>query len=313
MRQSDTRRVIKGLLLIAAVVSLSAFVFFLGDFRALLERRYELIAVFPNAPRLRAGSPVWIGGHEVGRVTAIGFLPVRADSQPRLAVHVEIPRKHRSLIRSDSRARLTSARTIGEPVVDISPGTTSARALVPGDTLYAAPVTDLMAAFTVWRGFQSALDSLVKASRILQPRIAGQRPQLERLAARMQTTKTAFARVAALLSNSSLTDLATGGELRAALGDLAQTAQQLGPTLRSASERYNDPALRGAVSRMSRHADSLSVQIGALTQQFTNSSLSRFARDTAIQRALHKTQMELDSLIAETKRNPMRFWLGNRD
>jgi ABC-type transporter Mla subunit MlaD len=296
-----------------AVAALSAFVFFLGDMRALLERRYELIVVFAQGPRLREGSPVWIGGHEVGRVKAIGFLPVRADSAPRLAVRIEIPHRHRELVRSDSRARLTSARTIGEPVVDISPGSRSARELAPGDTLFSEPATDLLSAFQTWRRFQSTLDTLVKSARVLQPRIAARKPQLVRLATSVQQTKAEFARVSALLQESSLAELVTAGSLQSAVSDLSATARQLGPTLRAAGERYNDPALRAALGRMGAHADSFSLQLNALAQQFGNSSLSRFASDSALQKALHKSQIELDSLIAETKRNPLRFWLGNRN
>ena len=312
MRQSETRRVVAGVLLIAAVVALGAFVFLLGNVRALLEHRYELIVIFDKAPRLRVGSPVWIGGHEIGRVTAIGLLPVRADSSARVAAHVEIPRKYQPLVRSDSRGRLTSARMIGEPVVDISPGTRNARVLVAGDTVYSVPGIDLLGAFQIWRGFQSAIDSLVKVSRVLQPRIVQRKPQLMRLAARIQDAKAEFTRVTDLLRNSSLAELSAGGQVQTALSDLGETAKQLGPALRAASQRYNDPAFRSALARMGAHADSLSLQLNALKEQLGNGSLARFAQDSAIQFTVLRTQIELDSLMAETKRNPLRFWLGNR-
>ena len=312
MRRHETRRVALGLALMAGVVVLSAFVFLIGNVRSFLQRRYELIVIFANAPRLRVGSPVWIGGHEVGRVTAIGLLPVRADSTPRVAVHVEIPRKHQGLIRGDSRARLTSARMIGESVVNISPGTESTRALEPGDTVHSLPTANLLSAFQIWRGFQGAVDSLVRVSRVLQPRIAQRRPQLVRLAASVQHTRTEFARVADLLGNSSLTEMITGGDLQSALGNLGKTAEELGPTLRAAAQRYNDPALRGALGRMSTHADSLSAQLNTLKEQLGSGTVLRFARDSAIQKTMRRTQLELDSLVAETKRNPLRFWLGNR-
>jgi ABC-type transporter Mla subunit MlaD len=109
-----------GLLLIGAVIALSAFVFFLADVRAAFERRYELIAVFASAPRLRVGSPVWIGGHEIGRVKAIGLLPVREDSAPRVAVTIEVPHQYQPLLRSDSRARSQGAydrRTRGRHLI----------------------------------------------------------------------------------------------------------------------------------------------------------------------------------------------------
>jgi ABC-type transporter Mla subunit MlaD len=295
MRRHETRRVLMGSALIAGILAVSAFVFLLGNVRSFLQGRYELIVVFANAPRLRVGSPVWIGGHEVGRVTAIGLLPVRADSTPRVAVHVEIPRKHQSLLRGDSRARLTSARMIGESVVNISPGTEATSALEPGDTVHSLPTANLLSAFQIWRGFQSAIDSLVRVSRVLQPQIAQRKPQLVRLAASVQHTRAEFTRVTDMLGKSSITDMITGGELQAALGNLGKTAQD-----------------RSALGRMSTHADSLSAQLNSLREQLGRGTAQRFVRDSAIQKTLRKTQLELDSLMAETKRNPLRFWLGNR-
>src|SRR5215510_3207840 len=105
MRQNQRRRFISGLVLIGAAIALSAFVFFLADVRAAFEHRYHLVIVYASAPRLRIGSPVWVGGHEIGRVTKIALLPARTDSTPRVAVTAEIPRKYQPLIRDDSRAR----------------------------------------------------------------------------------------------------------------------------------------------------------------------------------------------------------------
>lgn len=301
-----------GLLLIAAVIALSAFVFFLADVRAALERRYELTAVFATAPRLRVGSPVWIGGHEVGRVKAIGLLPVREDSAPRVAVTIEVPHKYQPLVRSDSRARLSTARIIGEPAVDISSGSASARMLVPGDTLYSVAEVDLLSAFTIWRRFQSSIDSLVRASKVLQPAIAARKPQLRRLAARMEQTRKDLALFTSTFSQGSLSPLLSDTLLQPAFAQLGQTAQQLAPALRQAAAHYSDPALRDALTRMATRADSLSTRLRTLSEQFANGSLLRFGSDTAIQKTLRETKVELDSLMAETKRNPLRFWLGNR-
>jgi len=297
--------------LIVALIATGAFVFFLADVRAALEHRYELIAVFSSAPRVRVGSPVWIGGHQVGHVKEIALLPVREDSAPRLAVTIEIPRKYQQFVRSDSRARLSTARMIGEPAVDISSGTRSARMLLPGDTLYSVNKVDLMAAFTIWRDFQTSLDSLVRASKVLRPAIAARGAQLRRLSARLEQTQKGMALVASTFSSGTLSPLLRDSALQA-FGRLGETTEQLGPAFRAAAARYQEPELRSALTRMSTRADSLTLRLRALRTQLANGSLSRFRTDTAIQKVLHQTQADLDSLMAETKRNPLRFWLGNR-
>ena len=63
---------------------------------------------------------------------------------------------------------------------------------------------------------------------------------------------------------------------------------------------------------MATRADSLSNRLRTLSEQFANGSVMRFSSDSAIQKTLRETKVELDSLMAETKRNPLRFWLGNR-
>jgi hypothetical protein len=201
---------------------------------------------------------------------------------------------------------------IGEPAVDISSGSDSARMLVPGDTLYSVAEVDLESAFNIWRRFQTSIDSLVRASKVLKPTIAARTPQLRRLSARMEQTRKELALFTSTFSQGSLSPLLNDTLLQPAFARLGETAQQLAPALRQAAAQFNDPALRGALSRMATRADSLSTRLRTLSEQFANGSVMRFSSDSAIQKTLRETKVELDSLIAETKRNPLRFWLGNR-
>jgi ABC-type transporter Mla subunit MlaD len=295
-----------------AALALALFVFFLTDLRGLFHENVTLHAIFPRAPRLRVGSPVWIGGHRVGRVSGISFRPVAWDSAPNVDVRLEIPREHQSLIRRGSHVRLTSARLIGEPAVDIAPGDSSQPVLRAGDTLYAPAQSTARQALASLRAFQRSLDSLMRATQALTPNVELRTAQYQHLASQIDNVQTEFGGLRRNLAGGSIDAFLNGSSLQHALTSLSQTAARLGPALSAAAGRLNDPALRQSFARLRQNADSLAATLARLNQQTTNGSLARFSRDSALSKALHVVQLELDSLIAETRRSPLRFWLGDR-
>src|SRR5688572_2111236 len=167
--ERQRRRAWVGALPTAGLVACTVLVFFLDDFIASLTRRYEIIAVVPEAPGLILGSPVWIAGKEVGTVERLSLLPVGDDTTARVALTIELPRSMREYVRRDSRVRLTSERLVGSRVIDIVPGTSASPILEPGDTLRlirhitAAALTQQAALV------QHGLDSALVALRPLMP------------------------------------------------------------------------------------------------------------------------------------------------
>ena len=64
--------------------------------------------------------------------------------------------------------------------------------------------------------------------------------------------------------------------------------------------------LRTAVTGLQQRADTLRAQLDALS--FETGFFARSRSDSAMARAITSARIELDSLIAQTKRNPLRFW-----
>jgi hypothetical protein len=96
------------------------------------------------------------------------------------------------------------------------------------------------------------------------------------------------------------------GSLGSSIGELRQTFMQAAERARAARDDA-EPALR----RLAARADTISMQITTLQNAIASSGgglLVRAQTDTAIVKALHEAQVQMDSLIAETKRNPLRFW-----
>jgi capsule polysaccharide export protein KpsE/RkpR len=96
------------------------------------------------------------------------------------------------------------------------------------------------------------------------------------------------------------------GNLSALIGDL-RTSFTRAAERASAAQSEAEPALR----RLAARADTINAQIAQLQTAIAAGGgglLVRAQTDSAIVKALHGAQLQMDSLIAETKRNPLRFW-----
>ena len=312
MIRRQSPRVLAGFAIMIAIIALGVVVFFLSDLRMLLHKRYTLYAVFPSAPRLRTGSAVWIGGHRVGEVSAISFRPIQDDTMPSIAVRLNIPREHQMLVRRGSAVRLTSARLIGEPVVDIVPGPPAEPVLQEGDTIFARPQTGRQELQEGLQRFQRSLNGLSASTRRLGPALDARAAQFAVLAARIENVQREVGNLKVRTAGGSLDRFMNDKALQNALAGLGQTAQQIGPALQTSTTRFTDPALPQAFGRLQDNAKRASAELYRLRASLANGSLPRFSQDSALKRALHLAQIELDSLIAQTRGNPLRFWLGDK-
>ncbi|HSL71206.1 MAG TPA: hypothetical protein VK864_13250, partial [Longimicrobiales bacterium] len=218
---------------------------------------------------------------------------------------------YRTLLRRDTRARLATARLIGEPAVDLAPGSAGSPMLAPGDTIYASRIRPAKQLQASWAELRTVVDSLRADAQPLQPVLAERRAEWAAIALSIEQLHAEFARTRRGLGQGSAAGLFSDATLGASLARMSETAEQLGPALDAVSSRYSDPALQKTIERLGHRTGKLAKQLHRLSDQLANGSLPRFASDSAIQKAVHRAQADLDSLIAETKRNPLRYWLGN--
>jgi ABC-type transporter Mla subunit MlaD len=304
------RRAWLGGLLIAALTALTVLVFFLDDFIAALRRQYEIVAVVPEAPGLIVNSPVWVAGKEVGTVERLALLPVVDDTTARVALTVRLPYSARAYVRRDSRVRLTSARLVGSRVVDIIPGSTTAPILEPGDTLRmngrATPAALLQQAHLVQHGLDSALSTL----RTLMPTVRVRLNQMEHAFASLEPAMSEASALNASLSSGAGIATLRDPAFAAALQRAQHTAAQLPDVFAQMRVRTGEvKEIRDAVTRLQLRADSIRSQLTAAANLLgtANGSLTRFQQDSALIRAIVAARADLDSLIAEARRNPLRF------
>ena len=107
-----------GIFVMAALVVGGILVFAIGNRSHLFTRMIRYRLAFTNVGGLATGSPVRLGGVQVGDTKKVHF-----DKRGRVIVEIAVTRDTQSLIRETSVATLGTKGLLGDRVVDISAGT----------------------------------------------------------------------------------------------------------------------------------------------------------------------------------------------
>jgi hypothetical protein len=224
---------------------------------------------------------------------------------------MEIPTKYQHLVRQDSRVRFASERLIGEPVIDITPGSQSRPQLQNGDTLFGGARAGVLDALHSLISLRQSIDSLLQSAREAAPLAARTSRQLARLNVNIARVQDEFAELRGTFAHMGTDGFLDDPTLGEAFERVSRTASQLGPAFEAAAARYSDPALQQSFTRLKNHASALSSRLDDLQRTFANGTLMRAGGDNALKSALAAAQSQLDSLVAETRRNPLRFLVGD--
>ncbi len=307
------REVLLGSLIIVGLTIFSISLFFMDRMVAALQDQDEIVAVLPEAPKLAVGAEVWIGGKHVGEVTSVAFLPFRGDSNARIGVTLRFPHDVHEQVRKDSRIRITSARIIGAPVIDISPGTAAAPAIGHKDTLFMDQLVTIPGLHEKATLIAAAFDTALREAKALS---GPANARMASLAPVMRSMSAAQVEVASLMDavqNGAAAAFMADGQFVAQLGSIQKTAAALGPAFGRASNNLTGAtgAVGPSLKRMQGNAERLSAAIGALQAMMAteNGTLHRMSADSALLKSLHGVKAQLDSLIIEAKKNPLKFVL----
>lgn len=294
-----------GYLILIGILVAAVLIFNIDAVSDLARDDIVLVALLADASGVRVGTPVRVAGVQSGRVLGISFGP--AGDTTEVALTVTIEGSARSVIRADSDVRAVRLRVIGQPVVQLEPGSPGAPPVESGDTLRARPRPDPAELLARSRGLPGALDSLLDATRRVQAMAAARVPQLERLGVRIAAAMEAADALSADLERGSLARIlgpdgpADGvARLRARLDEVTAA---LGPAL----ERYA-PGGPDATGELNVALRSLSARVSTLQRDLDalgarmeagGGVLDRMARDSALQVAIRGVQAQLDSLRQE--------------
>lgn len=302
------RRGLRGYLLLAGLIAAAALIFNIDAIADLTRDHMDLVAMVHEAPRVRVGTPVWVEGVDVGRVSSVGLAPRStgdADGGRRVAIGLRLEGRAGALVRGDSDVYTAARRFVGQPIVYVTAGSPDAPELSDGDTIRGRErpsPEDLLARTTE---LPAALDSLFRS--IDRIRSLGDARTGEIGALVEQTV--AVTRVARALSTDldrgSLGRLLDDPVLSARIESLRRRVGQLETAVDETMARYTGPdaLLADRLVQLSRRTDSLGSELAALQERLDTGAglLARMNRDSALQVAVGGVQAQIDTLVAEAQ------------
>lgn len=295
-----------GALWIVGLVAFAAAIFVIDRLPELGRGTFHVVAVFPHVNKLRAESEVWVAGYPVGRVHRIGFVPAGTDTTERLAVVLRLPNSVRPMLRRDTRPVLRTPAFLGDQVVDLVPGSSRAPPLEEGDTLYGDAQIRFPQIIARVANLRRSADALLQDVVALERATdAGNADEgFARVSRSLRGVRQELDVLAAGAEDGSLRLLLEDAHAREALGRVQRSVGALGELTR----RRRASVPHAAWRRFEAHATQLGAQLAQL-QALADSTgfIGRMSADSALLAAVHATQAQLDSLIAEAKKRPWRF------
>jgi phospholipid/cholesterol/gamma-HCH transport system substrate-binding protein len=134
MRESDPRFVHLerkvGLFVLVAIAVAVAVIVIVAAERGLLVPKVELTFTAESGKDLREGMAVKFSGFRIGKVEMLTL-----SSWAEVKVTMSIDRRYLKWIRADSRAQLLQEGLLGEPIIEITPGSPMAAGLTENDVM----------------------------------------------------------------------------------------------------------------------------------------------------------------------------------
>lgn len=132
-----------GAFVLAGLVAVGGVVFMIGEERQLFKRKIPFQTAFTDVQGLSPGSPVRMGGVDIGRVTKVGYAADTSDRKIHVTIAVLSDQAPR--IKSDSVASVEGKGLLGDKMITITVGTVSRPSLPEGGTISSEEAEDLMA------------------------------------------------------------------------------------------------------------------------------------------------------------------------
>lgn len=305
------RPALGGAAIIVVLLLIAAFIFSIDEFLHSRRPTFELVGVFPEAPGIGAGSPVWLAGKSVGEVVSVSFNPPGGQAAGSVVLQLEVPASLASQVREDSEIELGSPQLLGAPVVRVRPGSAAAAPLRAGDTLWAAPPDSMDLLLARLPQVLEQADTLMTGVERVMAAARGRGGRVSAVQERLDLAAIQARRLDALLES---------GPARRALGpdglraDVARLQASL-DTLRT--ELGEMTAMTGDSAEFTLTRRALAARVTALRQEQAKldsllsgpyGTLGRFQADSAVAWAVVETRAALDSLFLELRAAPLRLF-----
>ena len=130
---ATSREVKVGAFVLAGLCVVGLVIFLIGEERRAFAKKETYYTVFEDVQGLRRGSPVRMGGVDIGSVSEVAYGENAKDS--RIFVHMMIVQSEARRIRTDSAATIEGKGLLGDKMIVLSVGSPSKPALPPGSQI----------------------------------------------------------------------------------------------------------------------------------------------------------------------------------
>lgn len=132
-----------GAFVLAGIIVLSFVIFMIGQERRLFSSKEEFFTVFDDVQGLRRGSPVRMGGVDIGSVSEVSYGDDAKDTH--IYVRVSIVAEEAPRIRKDSVASIDAKGLLGDKMVVISVGSPGTPSVPSGSKIPSTEGEDMAA------------------------------------------------------------------------------------------------------------------------------------------------------------------------
>lgn len=299
-----------GLAIMVAMLATAILIVALNRIIEATRDTYLIVGIFYEAPRLRVGSVVRLAGYPVGEVTRIELLPPNHESIPPFAATLRIPTRFRGEIRRDSGIRLVRQRLLGEPVVELRPGTLGSLVLQPGDTLRARPPIRPATLAAMASAARASFDTLVAEGQVLRAEFQATAELRERIRVNLERAQVELMAFERQLEEGPLAEFLADSAWRLSLARIERELGAIADAARARARTVRDAEYGAALAELIRRAEEVADRIAALRALLnaTSGFPWRWEADPALRQAIATTRAHLDSLIEVTRRKPWRYF-----
>lgn len=301
-----------GLIGIALVALATWAVLVFGRVGAVRGETIEIYAATESGAGIVPGSSVWIAGHEVGRVRGVSFAPPSTDSLHRVVFALEVRRDASWALRRDATLQIRPGGSpIAAPVAYIHPGTVATPPLVAGDTIGAHAAGEYEERREGVRAMGRLVPRLLDESRALATdartglRLVNEREaSVERAVVAARRTARGVAALRERVTEggaarSRTRTLDRAGTLRARLDTLRRLVAHDEGTV---GRLRGDSALRRRIARVRAEGSRLATLLST-----PEGTIGRLRVDPGLARERERLELEIEALLRDLRRRPLRY------
>jgi phospholipid/cholesterol/gamma-HCH transport system substrate-binding protein len=277
---------------------------FQGTGFTVFRKTHPLVTFFDDVAGLATGSPVWLGGIEVGHVSSMRFVDI--DGAGKVEVVFEVEDAVWGLVSSESKASVGTVGLMGDKYVTITTRQPGQPPAEEGDTVMSVIAGDLTTAFSGAPDLMGDLATTMQRLNVVLERI----DRGEGFLGRMTTDSRSSNAIDSLVASS-----------RQLMTDLNQSQERLVNSIQTASTAF-DSLTQGVM-----HGDgtlsklvwdtTLYANLSWMTARADNMIARWESRDGTIDKAMTDTTLyiEVRDLVADTRAllddimaNPRRYF-----